>query len=131
MSSDGEAGTDEQVTAPDEEVAVSEEQATAADERTAVPDEPAAVPDEEAAAPTSAQSRPRGIRALPRRASRRAGRIRPRWRVVSMTVLVLLVAGVAVWDGLLTSQQNRTQDTRNAENAAMSAAKADIEQILS
>jgi Mce-associated membrane protein len=86
---------------------------------------------DEQASPGPAQARARGVRALPGRVSSSAGRVRLRWRIVSLTVLVLLVAGVAVWDASLVSQQSRARNTQNAENAAMAAAKTDIEQILS
>jgi Mce-associated membrane protein len=139
MSPDDEVRPDDEIrpdggsgkaTVPDSEATAPDEQAIAADEETVAPDEDAEAAEEDAA-PDSARSRRRGVFAIFGRVSRGAGRVPLGWRIVSLVVLVLVVAGVGVWDGSLASKQGRVQDTQNAENAAMAAAKTDIEQILS
>jgi Mce-associated membrane protein len=73
----------------------------------------------------------RRVGELPRRASRRAGGLALRWRVTSMAVLGVLVAGTAVTSGFLVVKVRHDQATQSAENAAMAAAATDIGQILS
>jgi Mce-associated membrane protein len=89
------------------------------------------MPDDEADEPVAGPARGRGLWGLPGRAARGAGRIRPRWRIVSLAVLVVLVAGAGFWDASLASQQSQAQNTQNAESAAMAAATTDVGQILS
>jgi Mce-associated membrane protein len=147
MMSDDEAQAGEQLTAPDADAATPADQAGETEERAAAPDERAAAPDERAESadagagatdvmdeePVSGPVRARGggVRGLPGRAARGAGRIRPRWRIASLAVLVVLVAGAGFWDASLASQRSQAQDTLNAENAAMAAATTDVGQILS
>ena len=73
----------------------------------------------------------RGVVRLPGRASRGAGRLRLRWRVILMAVLVVLVAGSAAEAASLATQQSNHTAEQSAQNAAMAAATTDIEQILS
>lgn len=98
---------------------------SADEQETSARDEP------ETALSLRAEARARGVLALPGRISRGAGRIPLLWRVVSLVVLVLLVAGSGAWDASLASQESQTRNTQSAENAAAAAATTDIEQILS
>jgi Mce-associated membrane protein len=122
MMPDDEAQAGDELTAPD-----------TSDEGPAPADAGAGATDVMDEGPVSGPSgaRDRGVRGLPARAAQGAGRIRPRWRIVSLAVLVLLVAGAGFWDASLASQQSQTQQTQNAENAAMAAATTDVGQILS
>jgi Mce-associated membrane protein len=81
--------------------------------------------------PALPSSLARGILGLPGRASRRAGRMRPRWRATSMAVLVMLVAGSAAAAASLAGRQRDDAAAQRAQTAAMAAATTEIGQILS
>ena len=68
---------------------------------------------------------------LPRRIARRAGRIPAGWRIATVTVLTLLVAGSGVAAGILDTQTSNNTSTQQERDAAVAAAKTEIPQVLS
>jgi Mce-associated membrane protein len=68
---------------------------------------------------------------LPRRIARRAGRIPAGWRITTVIVLTLLVAGSGVAAGILDTQTSNNSSTQQERDAAVAAAKTEIPQILS
>jgi Mce-associated membrane protein len=68
---------------------------------------------------------------LPRRIARRAGRIPAGWRIATVIVLTLLVAGSGVAAGILDTQRSNNTSTQQERDAAVAAAKTEIPQVLS
>lgn len=71
------------------------------------------------------------MRALPRRCVTQAGQLPLRWRITSMAVLAAAAAAAAVTAGRLGIGAHRDGALAQARNAALTAAAAEIPQILS
>lgn len=68
---------------------------------------------------------------LPQRIARRAGRVPSGWRIATVAVLTLLVAGSGAAAGIWDTQAANATATQQERDAAAAAAKAEIPQILS
>src|SRR5262249_31554973 len=111
---------EDQLTDPGDQVADADE-AAGADEVTDV--------DEVVAA--DAVTADAGKVSMPRRVARRAGRIPAAWRITIVVVLTLLVAGSGVAAGILDTQTSNDATTQQERDAAATAAKTEVPQILS
>lgn len=87
----------------------------------------------EAGEDTVTEERPagQGKVSLPRRIARRAGRIPAVWRVTTVAVLTVLVAGSGVAAGILDTHAADQTATQRERDAAVAAAVTEIPQILS
>lgn len=72
-----------------------------------------------------------GLRMLPRRAALRAGLLAPRWRITSIAVLGVLVAGAGLTAARLAAEARHGDAVTRARTAALAAATTDIRHILS
>lgn len=68
---------------------------------------------------------------LPRRIALRAGRVPPALRIAIVAVLAVLVAASGVASGLLATKVSDSSASQQERDAAVAAAKTEIQQILS
>lgn len=81
----------------------------------------------------TAESAPGGAQkvSLPRRIALRAGRVPPALRIAIVAVLAVLVAASGVASGLLATKVSDNTASQQERDAAVAAAKTEIQQILS
>jgi Mce-associated membrane protein len=126
---------DDRLTAAGDQVVGTDEVTAGSDEVTAGSDEVTAGSDEVtgAAEVTGVDEVTAGADkvSLPRRIALRAGRIPVAWRITIVVVLTLLVAASGVAAGILDTQTSNDTATQQERDAAATAAKSEIPQILS